>query len=104
MKTYTDDIKRDALDYVKKHPDLSYKAVAERLGIPKETLYGWIKKERRKSDPSFTGNSFSDPLTETEKENIRLKRELRDAEDVLEILKKPSAFWETDRKHIRCCS
>ena len=88
MRTYTDDFKRDALDYVKNHSDLSYKAVAERLGVPKETLYGWIKKERRKSDPNFTGNSFSDPQTETEKENIRLKRELRDAEDALEILKK----------------
>lgn len=88
MKTYTDDFKRDALDYVKNHPDLSCKAVAERLGMPTETLYGWIRKERRRNDPNFNGNSFSDPLTETEKENIRLKRELRDAEDALEILKK----------------
>ena len=88
MKTYTDDFRRDALNYVKTHPELSCKEVAERLGMPKETLYGWVRKDRRQKDPDFNGNSFSDPLTETEKENIRLKRELRDAEDALEILKK----------------
>ena len=34
------------------------------------------------------------------KENARLRRELRDAQDALEILKKLSAYWETNRGYI----
>ncbi len=29
-----------------------------------------------------------------------LKRELRDVQDALDALKKPSAFWENDRSHL----
>ena len=54
---------------------------------PKDTLYGWVKAYRRKlrageSEP-IKGN-----LTDDEKESIRLKRELKDTQDALEILKK----------------
>ena len=42
------------------------------------------------------GNYESD----TAKENARLKKELRDAQDALEILKKLSAYWESNRSYI----
>lgn len=48
VKTYDSEFKKDAVDYVEKHPELSVQSVAEMLGIPKETLYGWIKAKRRK--------------------------------------------------------
>lgn len=35
-------------------------------------------------------------VSDEAKEIARLKRELRDTQDALEILKKQSAFWETD--------
>ncbi|MFR3429372.1 MAG: hypothetical protein ACLTTH_04320 [Holdemanella porci] len=41
-------------------------------------------------------------LTEAELENRRLKRELKDTQDALEILKKPSAFWENNTKFLYC--
>ena len=36
-----------------------------------------------------------------QKEIARLKRELRDAQDALDVLKKPSAFWaKADRSYL----
>lgn len=87
FRNYTADFKQDSIQYVETHPELSVKAAADNLGVPKETLYCWIKSHRRKlmagdSEP-IKGN-----LTDEEKEVIRLKRELKDTQDALEILKK----------------
>ena len=43
-----------------------------------------------------SGNYASDEA----KEIARLKRELRDAQDALDVLKKPSTFWENDGSHL----
>lgn len=86
-KTYTPDFRKDAVRYVKEHTELTHREAADKLGVPYHTLYGWVKEERRKAKPEAydekTGN-----LTDLEKENLRLQRELRDAKDALEILKK----------------
>lgn len=86
-KTYSPDFRKDAVRYAKEHTELTNREAAENLGVPYHTLYGWIKDERRKAKPEAydekTGN-----LTDLEKENHKLKRELRDAKDALEILKK----------------
>ena len=85
-RKYSEEFKKDAVRYVKIHKELSTKEAAKNLGIPKDTLYDWIKSDRAEKNPdgyTETGNQ-----TELEKENLRLKRELRDAEDALEILKK----------------
>ena len=83
---YTDDFKRDAVRYAKEHRDIPYREAARNLGVPYDTLYGWIRQEKRESNPKAFDESGN--LTEAEKENIRLRRELRDAKDALEILKK----------------
>ena len=85
-KTYTTDFKRDAVRYVKDHKELTNREAAENLGVPYNTLYGWVKKERRKSRPEAYDEKGN--LSDLEKENLRLQRELRDAKDALEILKK----------------
>lgn len=87
IRRYSNDFKHDAVQYVESHPDMSLQDAADNLGMPKETLYGWVKAYRRKlrageSEP-IKGN-----LTDDEKEIIRLKRELKDTQDALEILKK----------------
>ena len=43
-----------------------------------------------------SGNYASDE----QKEIAHLKRELRDAQNALDVLKKPSVFWENDRSHL----
>lgn len=86
IRRYTDDFKKDAVQYVEAHPDMSLQQAADYLGMPKETLYGWIKTYRRKlRDGEATP---AGPLTDTEKELARLRRENRDLQDALAILKK----------------
>lgn len=87
IRRYSSGFKHDATQHVESHPDMSMRDTVDNLGIPKETPYGWLKAYRRKlrageSEP-IKGN-----LTDDEKEIIRLKCELKDTQDTLEILKK----------------
>ena len=43
MRTYSTEFKQDAIRYVETHPELTMKIAADNLGVPKDTLYGWIK-------------------------------------------------------------
>lgn len=86
IRRYTEDFKQDAIKYVESHPNMTMQQAAEYLGMPKETLYGWVKAYRRKLR-NGEANSAA-PLTDAEKELARLKRENRDLQDALEILKK----------------
>ena len=86
-RKYSDEFKRNALDSIKDHPDVDMRVCAEYLGIPYDTLYGWYKKdqrEKRNESVSIRDAGMSDE----EKEIMRLKRELRDTQDALEVLKK----------------
>lgn len=86
-RKYSDEFKRNALEYIKDHPDVDMRVCAEYLGLPYDTLYGWYKKdqrEKRNESVSIRDAGMSDE----EKEIMRLKRELRDTQDALEVLKK----------------
>lgn len=85
-RTYTEEFKKDAVRYTLEHPELTNREAAKNLGIPYDTLYGWISRYRRKERPEAYDEAGRQ--TEEEKETIRLRRELRDAKDALEILKK----------------
>ena len=87
IRHYTDDFKQDAVQYVESHPEMTMRQTAEYLGLPKETLYGWVKIHRRQAQGSGD-TSLSGPMTETEKELARLRRENRDLQDALTVLKK----------------
>lgn len=92
IRRYTDDFKRDAVAYVQNHPDITMQEAADSsLGMPKETLYGWVKAYHR-SLHNGKETDLTGPMTEQEKEIARLKREFRDTQDALAILKKLSAF------------
>lgn len=86
-RRYSDEFKKNALAYVEEHPDLDMRVCADYLGMPYDTLYGWYKRARREKMQG-SSNTLNSPLTEEEKEILRLKRELRDAKDALEVLKK----------------
>ena len=59
---------------------------ARNLGMPYDTLYGWYKEDRRKTAPEAYDEAGRQ--TEEEKELIRLRKELRETKEALEILKK----------------
>jgi len=84
---YSKQFKEDAVRYRKDHPELTVQKAAENLGISESALKHWMKaaRENEGSVPTRgTGNYSSDEA----KEIARLKRELRDTKDALEILKK----------------
>ncbi|MEW2426256.1 transposase [Streptomyces nigra] len=87
-KRYTEEFKRDAIALV----DSSGKtvtAVARELGISSESLRGWYR--RAKAD---RGEGAPGELTSAEREELRrLRRENREQQQTIEILKKATAFF-----------
>lgn len=79
--------KEDAVRYYFEHRDLGLKGCAEKLGVSRTALSVWAKEAKENNGEVQTrgsGNYESDEA----KENARLRRELRDTQDALEILKK----------------
>ncbi len=83
-KRYSKQFKKDALAYVQDHADLSVNACANNLVIASSTLHGWMKKAEEGVLHRGSGNYLSDEA----KENARLRKELKDTKDALEVLKK----------------
>lgn len=84
-KRYSEQFKKDAVAYARDHSDLSVNAAASNLGVAPSTLGKWIKKANAGEEiHRGSGNYQSDEA----KENAKLRRELRDTKDALEILKK----------------
>ena len=85
-KHYDKQFKLDAIEYYLNHKDLGLQGCASNLGISQQTL------SRCKKELQSTGNiecrgsgNFS---SDEEKEIAKLKRELRDTKDALDVLKK----------------
>ena len=86
-KQHSQQFKEDAVRYVKEHPDITLEECAKNLGIGLSTLSRWRKQYADNNGTVPTrgsGNYASDEA----KEIARLKRELRTAQDALEVLKK----------------
>ncbi len=84
---YTEEFKKDAVRYWKEHPELGCAKCAKNLGIGKSTLSTWGKIYDTNEGAVPTrgrGNFESDEA----KEISRLRKELRDTQDALDILKK----------------
>ena len=94
-KQHTKQFKLDAVNYRKEHPDLTQVECAKNLGIGVSTLSRWETQFRDNSGDipvRGSGNYSSDEA----KEIARLKRELRDAQDALDVLKKAISILGKD--------
>ena len=94
-KQHTKQFKLDAINYRKEHPDLTQAECAKNLGIGLSTLSRWETQFRDNSGDipvRGSGNYSSDEA----KEIARLKRELRDAQDALDVLKKAIGILGSD--------
>ncbi|MFI5800102.1 transposase [Streptomyces sp. NPDC051677] len=93
-KRYTEEFKRDAIALV----DSSGKtvtAVARELGISSESLRSWYRRAKADQSKGQPGE-----LTSAEREELRrLRKENREQQQTIEILKKATAFFakESDR-------
>lgn len=85
-KQHDKQFKLDAVQYYQDHKELGVRGCAENLGVGYSTLTKWLKNFRESGDIPVrgSGNYSSDE----QKEIARLKRELRDAQDALDVLKK----------------
>lgn len=90
-------------EFKQKAVELSYargnaKEIAEELGIRPELLYRWRREHEKYQDNSFPGKGKL-KMTDLEKENAKLQKELRDAKMERDILKKAvSIFSRSDGK------
>ena len=98
-KQFDKQFKENAVAYYHAHKELGWNKCAQNLGISRNAIRSWVKATAENSGevPSQgSGNYASDE----EKENARLRKELRDTKMHLKYKKKPSAFWETNTGYL----
>ena len=82
MRKYSDDFKREAVRKI--HGGQSVASLSRELGVSEGVLHSWKKKD-------FEG------ATDIEKENIALKKKLREVEEERDILKKAAIIFGRKR-------
>ena len=85
--TFTDEFKQGVVDYVLQHPDESKVAIAKHFGVADSTVHKWLKDAKNNNGTIYSrgsGNYSSDEA----KEIAKLKKELKDTKDALDVLKK----------------
>ena len=92
---HTKQFKLDAINYRKEHPDLTQAEVAKNLGIGVSTLARW-EAQFRDCDGDIPVRGSGNYESDEAKEIARLKRELRDAQDALDVLKKAISILGKD--------
>lgn len=92
---HTKQFKLDAVNYRQDHPDLTQIECAKNLGIGVSTLARWETqfKDNDGDIPTIGSGCYE---SEEQQEIARLKRELRDAQDALDVLKKAISILEKD--------
>ena len=79
--------KLDTIKYVQEHPDLTKEECCKNLGISTSTLARW-ETQYKESDGDMPYRGSGNYSSDEQKEIARLRRELRDAQDALDVLKK----------------
>ena len=85
---YSDEYRAEALKLADR---VGVSAAAEQLGLYGSQIYGWRSKARRQE-------TQSDSEKRILAENARLKRQLSEQEEELQILKKASAYFARNQK------
>ena len=93
-KTFDNEFKNKAVQYVNEHSEPSRAQTAANLGIGQSTLSRWLKEARESDDGKINAPGSGNYQSDVAKENARLKRELRDTKDALAILKKALGILE----------
>lgn len=94
-KQHSQQFKQDAVKYVNEHPDLTLEECAKNLGIGLSTLSRW-RQQYANHDGEIPVRGSGNFASDEQKEIARLKRELRDAQDALDVLKKAIGILGSD--------
>lgn len=87
-KAFDNEFRNNAIHYVQDHKELTHAEAARNLGVGKSTLERWLSESKGSEDGIINMRGTGNYESEEAKEIARLKRELRDTKDALEILKK----------------
>ena len=87
QRVYSDEFKAQAVDMVMQ-PGATKAGVARSLGINPNTLTGWIVKHKQAN-----GIVDASRVEDERAELIRLRRELKQAQMEIEILKKAATYF-----------
>lgn len=87
QKQHDKEFKLNAVRYLEGHPDLTMRECAKNLGIGVSTLSHW-RSQYQNNDGDIPVRGSGNYESDDKKEIARLKRELRDAQDALDVLKK----------------
>ncbi len=90
QRVYTKEFKEEAVKLAMKSP--SYAQVAHNLGIPVDTLYGWLNKVKKTPTTSSNPNPLISQTALLE-ENKRLTKALAQAQEEAALLKKAAAYF-----------
>ena len=92
---HTKQFKLDSVNYRKEHPDLTQVECAKNLGIGVSTLARW-EAQFRDNEGDIPVRGSGNYESDEAKEIARLKLELRDAQDALDVLKKAISILGKD--------
>ena len=85
--TFTDEFKQGVVQYVADHPDESKLSIAKRFGIADSTVHKWLK-DAKNNNGTINSRGSCNYTSDEAKEIARLKKELKDTQDALDVLKK----------------
>lgn len=86
-RTFDDTFKQDVVDYVLAHPDESKISTAKKFDIADSTIHKWLK-DSEKNGGTISSRGSGNYASDEAKEIARLKKELKDTNDALDVLKK----------------
>lgn len=86
-KSYSNEFKQDAVKYCVAHEEMSVEKCAENLGVSSSALRRWLESSNQ-NNGAVVSRGSGNYASDEQKEIAKLKRELRDTKDALEILKK----------------
>ena len=75
------------LTFILDHPDESKVAIAKLFGIADSTVHKWLK-DVKNNDGIINSRGSGNYASDEAKEIARLKKELKDTQDALDVLKK----------------
>lgn len=75
------------VQYVLDHPDESKLSVAKQFGIADSTVHKWLK-DAQSNNGTIISRGSGNYASDEAKEIAKLKKELKDTQDALDVLKK----------------
>ena len=85
--TFTDEFKQVVVQYVIDHPHESKLSIAKRFDIADSTVHKWVK-DADKNNGTIVSRGSGNFSSDEAKEIARLRKELKDTQDALDVLKK----------------